>query len=70
MSAPPGWHLQPDGRERYWDGSQWTEQFRMPAGGDPTAGTTVQLYYRTLYQWQVDTPGNYALQVVFTISSP
>ena len=40
------------------------------AGGDPTAGTTVQLYYRTLYQWQVDTPGNYALQVVFTISSP
>lgn len=37
MAAPPGWHLQPDGRERYWDGSRWTEQFRMPAGGDPTA---------------------------------
>ena len=37
MSAPAGWHLQPDGRERFWDGSQWTEQFRMPAPSDPTA---------------------------------
>lgn len=37
MSAPPGWHLQDDGRERYWDGQQWTEQFRAPAGTDPTA---------------------------------
>lgn len=37
MSAPAGWHLQPDGRERYWDGSQWTEEFRMPLPPDPTA---------------------------------
>jgi hypothetical protein len=37
MSAPAGWHLQPDGRERYWDGSQWTEEFRMPLAPDPTA---------------------------------
>ncbi|MGL5866874.1 MAG: DUF2510 domain-containing protein [Dermatophilaceae bacterium] len=37
MSAPPGWHPQPDGRERYWDGSQWTEQFRTPAPTDVTA---------------------------------
>lgn len=37
MSAPPGWHVQPDGRERFWDGSQWTEQFRAPAMSDPTA---------------------------------
>jgi hypothetical protein len=37
MSAPPGWHLQPDGRERYWDGQQWTEQFRTPTPSDPTA---------------------------------
>jgi len=26
--APPGWHVQADGRERYWDGRQWTEQYR------------------------------------------
>jgi len=26
--APAGWHLQPDGRERYWDGTQWTAHFR------------------------------------------
>ena len=38
MSAPAGWHLQPDGRERFWDGTQWTDQFRSPAPSDPTAG--------------------------------
>ena len=37
MSAPAGWHLQPDGRERFWDGTQWTDQFRSPAPSDPTA---------------------------------
>lgn len=37
MSAPPGWHLQPDGRERYWDGQQWTTEFRDPVPSDPTA---------------------------------
>lgn len=40
MSAPAGWHLQPDGRERFWDGTRWTEHFRAPAPadrGDPTA---------------------------------
>lgn len=29
-TAPPGWHPQPDGRERFWDGQQWTDQFRQP----------------------------------------
>ncbi|MGG5261133.1 DUF2510 domain-containing protein [Phycicoccus avicenniae] len=45
MSAPPGWHPQPDGRERWWDGQQWTEHFRDPVAtpvapapyGDPNA---------------------------------
>lgn len=37
MSAPAGWHLQPDGQERYWDGQQWTEHFRAPLPSDPTA---------------------------------
>lgn len=37
MSAPAGWHLQPDGQERFWDGTQWTEQFRAPVTVDPTA---------------------------------
>lgn len=31
MSAPAGWHRQDDGRDRYWDGQQWTEQFREGA---------------------------------------
>jgi hypothetical protein len=56
-SAPPGWHLQPDGRERYWDGSRWTDEFRTPGSGDtqqipldetrgmPGAGPTEQSAY-------------------------
>jgi len=31
MTTPPGWHPQPDGRERYWNGDQWTEHFRAAA---------------------------------------
>ncbi|MBM6406043.1 DUF2510 domain-containing protein [Phycicoccus sp. CSK15P-2] len=31
MSAPPGWHPQPDGRDRWWDGRQWTDHYRDPA---------------------------------------
>ena len=27
MSNPAGWYPQPDGRQRYWDGQQWTEHF-------------------------------------------
>ncbi|MDO5502048.1 MAG: DUF2510 domain-containing protein [Actinomycetia bacterium] len=30
-SAPPGWHRQPDGRERFWDGARWTNEFRDPS---------------------------------------
>lgn len=30
-SAPPGWHRQPDGRERFWDGERWTDEFREPS---------------------------------------
>lgn len=31
MRTPPGWHIQNDGRERYWDGQQWTDEFREAA---------------------------------------
>lgn len=31
MSAPAGWYPQPDGRQRYWDGTQWTEHFHGEA---------------------------------------
>ena len=27
MSAPAGWYPQPDGRQRWWDGAQWTEHY-------------------------------------------
>ena len=41
------------------------------ASGTATTGVTAaSLFYRTLYSWALDTPGEYSLQVVFTISSP
>ena len=39
MSAPPGWHPQPDGRDRWWDGQQWTEHFREPEQATSTYET-------------------------------
>ncbi len=27
QQTPAGWYPTPDGRQRYWDGSQWTEQY-------------------------------------------
>ena len=39
MSTPAGWHKQDDGRERFWDGTQWTEQFRAaPSQASAPAG--------------------------------
>lgn len=38
--------------------------------GATTVGTNVSIFYRTLYSWTNDTPGNYSLQLVFTITSP
>ncbi|MGV3563172.1 MAG: DUF2510 domain-containing protein [Nocardioides sp.] len=53
--APAGWHLQPDGRERYWDGTQWTAHFRPgPAqqapDGQPQADPVQQGYPQPGYQ--------------------
>lgn len=52
--APAGWHLQPDGRERYWDGTQWTAHFRPgPAQqapeGQPTYPDPTQQGYPQVY---------------------
>ena len=30
MAAAPGWYSQADGRLRWWDGAQWTEQYADP----------------------------------------
>lgn len=35
-----------------------------------TASTATTLYFQTLYDWTLDTPGNYSLQVVLTLTSP
>lgn len=40
------------------------------ASGTATAGSTVTLFYRTMYSWATDSPGSYSIQVVFTIVAP
>lgn len=40
------------------------------AGGNSTTGLGGALYYRTRYNWTLDTPGNYSIQVVFTLVAP
>jgi hypothetical protein len=38
--------------------------------GSATAGNATTLYFQTLYNWSVDTPGNYSLSIVLTLTSP
>ena len=36
--SPAGWYPQADGRQRYWDGQQWTEQFAPGQDGPAPMG--------------------------------
>lgn len=38
--------------------------------GAATASDATTLYFQTLYDWSVDTPGNYSLSIVLTLTSP
>jgi hypothetical protein len=40
------------------------------ASGPRTLASSISLFYRTRYQWDLDTPGIYSLPVVFTIVAP
>jgi hypothetical protein len=40
------------------------------ASGTRTSGALTSLYYRTLYSWTADTPGDYSLGVILTIVAP
>ena len=40
------------------------------AAGTATASNATSLYFQTLYSWTLDTPGNYSLSVVLTLTSP
>ena len=35
--------------------------------GSPSSGTTTSIFFRTNYNWTLDTPGQYSLIVVFTV---
>lgn len=38
--------------------------------GTATASNTTTVYFRTAYDWTLDTPGNYSLAVVLTLTAP
>ncbi|HET7632332.1 MAG TPA: hypothetical protein VFK16_08465 [Gemmatimonadaceae bacterium] len=40
------------------------------ATGTATAGTTVTIYYRVLWDWTLDSAGSYSLPVILNISAP
>lgn len=40
------------------------------ASGAASAGTTTNVFFRTMYAWAVDTPGTYSLVVTFTLVAP
>ena len=37
--VPAGWYPTPDGQQRYWDGSDWTEHFAPAASTGPSTFT-------------------------------
>ena len=39
-------------------------------GGAATASNATTLYFHTLYNWTLDTPGNYSLAVILTLTAP
>ena len=39
-------------------------------GGSATASSATTLFFQTLYAWTLDTPGNYSLSVILTLTSP
>jgi hypothetical protein len=47
-----------------------TTAVQIGAGTRTGTGTPVTLFYRTSYGWTLDTPGNYTLPVVFTLTAP
>jgi hypothetical protein len=38
--------------------------------GPATASSATTLFFRTAYDWTLDTPGNYSLSIVLTLTSP
>jgi hypothetical protein len=38
--------------------------------GSATASNATTLYFRTFYSWTLDTPGNYSMSIVLTLTSP
>ena len=38
--------------------------------GAATASSATTLYFQTLYDWALDTPGNYSLTIVLTLTAP
>jgi len=38
--------------------------------GSATASNATTLYFQTLYDWALDTPGNYSMSIILTLTSP
>lgn len=54
-NAPAGWHRQPDGRERYWNGQEWTDQWRASGVGQLLPATVATTPAKKRRPWLVPT---------------
>lgn len=62
-TAQPGWYGQADGNERFWTGSQWSEQVR-PRGAAPPPGGQVSSAVSVPAPWDGATAPSRALAPV------
>lgn len=56
MSTPAAWHPDPQtpGRERYWDGTTWTDEYRdATTPADPKAVLDAELAKRASAGWRL-----------------
>lgn len=71
----PAWTAKP-AAELGWsnvNGGPYAAMSLTPAtvgSGSATSGTNIPLYFRTAYTWTNDTPGNYQLRLILTITAP
>jgi hypothetical protein len=71
----PAWTAKP-ASDLQWStapGGPFVPMTTTPAAvstGAATAGSGVTLFYRTNYSWLTDTPGNYSIQLVITMTAP
>lgn len=68
--APAGWYPQPDGSQRYWDGSAWTEQVTAAARAADQPTEPVSYGDPAMPTYAAQTPGQMPNQMMVAPKNP